>query len=226
MFDFLTKSPLWQVLAISDWISKYIILLGLFILSIACTAIIIYKYLQFSHERRLTKRLLAQMKQAKTLSDLAVISKAFYGCAPGALLISSLQRLKTMIGTKNALSLSEYELLDASINQEVDSLLMEQEHYLPILGTSSAVSPLLGLFGTIWGLIHSFISISKEKSADIATVAPGIASALLTTLAGLIVAIPAMIAFNYFSNELRKKEAILMDVSESFMAIVKQSLSE
>ena len=166
------------------------------------------------------------MKQAKTLGDLATLSKAFYGCAPGALLIASLQRLKTILGSKASLSLIEYEMLDASVNQEIDTVLMEQENYLPILGTSSAVAPLLGLFGTIWGLIHSFISISREKSADIATVAPGIAAALLTTLAGLIVAIPAMIAFNYFSNELRKKEAILIDVSESFLAIVKQSLAE
>lgn len=234
MFNFLFKSPLWQVIAISDWISKYIILLGLFILSIICTAIVIYKYLRFRKETQATQHVITQIKKAKTLSDLAFISKTFGYSTAGMLLAQSMQRLKSMIDNKNTqttnssmvkLSAPDIELLEASVNQEIDTMIMEEEYYLPILGTSSAVAPLIGLFGTIWGLIHSFISISQEKTADIATVAPGIAAALLTTLAGLTVAIPTMIAFHYFSNTLRKREALFLDISDTFLAIVKQSLS-
>ena len=101
--------------------------------------------------------------------------------------------------------------------------MIESETYLPILGTSAAASPLVGLFGTVWGLIHAFVNISQEKSADIAVVAPGIAEALTTTLAGLIVAIPAMIAFNYFSNELRKQEQQLSHLTDRYLSILKQT---
>ena len=100
---------------------------------------------------------------------------------------------------------------------------MENESYLPILGTSAAVSPLVGLFGTVWGLIHSFVNISQEKSADISVVAPGIAEALTTTLAGLMVAIPAMIAFHYFSNELRKQEQQLDHLADKYLSIIKKT---
>lgn len=235
MFDFLTNSPLWQVLAISDWVSKYIILLGLFILSIVCVAIIFYKYLQFKVEKAATTKIADQIRKAKTLSDIAVISKTFHDKSAGILLAQSLQQLKNIISTKNqksatpaqtiTLTTEELDLIENSLNQEINTILIQEETYLPVLGTSSAVSPLLGLFGTLWGLIHSFVSISHEKSADIATVAPGIAAALLTTLAGLIVAIPAMIAFHYFSNELRKREALLLDIADAFIVVIKGSFN-
>ena len=235
MFSNFFSSPLWQVIVISDWVSKYVILLGLLIVSIACTAIIIYKYLQFRKEKTLTIQILEQIKKAKTLSDIAVISKSYYTSNTGNLLAETLQQLKEVINHKTqksansaqpvSLTQDEIETFEISLNQQIDSLLFNEETYLPVLGTSAAVSPLIGLFGTVWGLIHSFVSISQEKSADIATVAPGIAAALLTTLAGLVVAIPTMIAFHYFSNELRKREGILLEISDIFILIVKQSLA-
>lgn len=235
MFGNFFNSPLWQVIVITDWVSKYVILVGLLLLSIACLAIIIYKYLQFRNEKTLTAQVLDQIKNAKTLSDVAVISKSYYTCNAGNLLADSLQQLKEIINHKNQKSVNpaqtvtltseEIESFEYSLGQQMDTLLFKEEIYLPVLGTSAAVSPLVGLFGTVWGLIHSFVSISQEKSADIATVAPGIAAALLTTLAGLFVAIPTMIAFNYFSNELRKQEGMLLEISDAFITIVKQSLA-
>ena len=59
-------------------------------------------------------------------------------------------------------------------------------------------------FGTVWGLIHAFMGIAQQKSADISAVAPGIAEALITTLGGLIIAIPALVMFNYLTSEVRK----------------------
>jgi biopolymer transport protein TolQ len=66
-----------------------------------------------------------------------------------------------------------------------------------ILATTAAISPLLGLLGTVWGIMYSFINIGQQGSASIATVAPGIAEALVTTIAGLVVAIPAMVGHNF-----------------------------
>ena len=76
-------------------------------------------------------------------------------------------------------------------------MILHDEAYVPILSSCAAVAPLLGLFGTVWGLIHAFLQISQTQVADLATVAPGISEALITTLAGLMVAIPALIMYNY-----------------------------
>ncbi len=138
-----------------------------------------------------------------------------------------LKKLKSFLdeqqGDVKKLLGKDIEELDLLLSQEVDILTVEQESYLPVLGTSASVAPLIGLFGTIWGLVNAFVSISQEKSADIAVIAPGIAAALLTTLAGLVVAIPAMIMFNYFSNELRKLEGQLFNLQDLFLVMVKKT---
>ena len=128
--------------------------------------------------------------------------------------------------SEKKLTLEEIEYLDLIINQSIDELMLEGETYLPVLSTSGAVATLVGLFGTVWGLIHAFINISQEKSADISVVAPGIAEALITTLAGLIVAIPALIAFYYLSNELRKIEQQLCHLSQIYMNILKHTFNK
>ena len=94
------------------------------------------------------------------------------------------------------------ELPAKKVAINVDAIVVHEESYLPFLSTSAAVAPLLGLFGTVWGLIHAFMRISEKQVADITTVAPGIAEALVTTLAGLFVAIPALIMFNYLNIQL------------------------
>jgi biopolymer transport protein TolQ len=88
---------------------------------------------------------------------------------------------------------------------------------------SAGVSPLLGLFGTVWGLIHAFVRISEKQSADIATVAPGIAEALITTLAGLMIAIPSLMMFSYLTTQLKSIEHRLIGVADRFSLILQKS---
>ncbi len=71
---------------------------------------------------------------------------------------------------------------------------------MAILATIGATSPFVGLFGTVWGIMNSFIGISKAQTTNLAVVAPGIAEALLATAIGLIAAIPAVIIYNHFSR--------------------------
>lgn len=80
------------------------------------------------------------------------------------------------------------------------------EKRIVFLGTTVSVSPFLGLLGTVWGIMTSFLSMGVKGSAEIAAVGPGIAEALITTIAGLAVAIPALVAHNYFVNKLRQVE--------------------
>jgi biopolymer transport protein TolQ len=81
--------------------------------------------------------------------------------------------------------------------------LSQLESGLPFLATVSTVSPFLGLLGTVWGVMTAFLSIGQSGSADLAVVAPGIAEALITTVAGLAVAIPAVLCYNFLAARLR-----------------------
>jgi len=163
-----------------------------------------------------------RIKKAHSFNDIINIGKEYKNCFGGKFLAHNLGDLKILLEKKQQLNIQDFEHLELLAAQSVEQIIMEGEVYLPVLGTSAAVSPLVGLFGTVWGLIHAFVNISQEKSADIAVVAPGIAEALMTTLAGLIVAIPAMIAFHYFSNQLRKIEQQLDHISDRFLNLLRE----
>lgn len=228
------NSAVWQLIKQSDWVSKYLVMLGLATLSVVCVAIMIHKYIQYRQHKLMLGRILVALRRARSLQDLVGVSKEFHGSIGGRLVNSSLDEVKQLLEEKKELwesveqdttvTVHDISMIEMLINQHIDALLFEQETHLPILGTAAALGPLIGLFGTIWGLIHAFISISQERSADISTVAPGIAEALITTLGGLIVAIPALAAFNYYSNELRKIEIRLGECGEIILLICKKSL--
>ena len=94
------------------------------------------------------------------------------------------------------------------------------EQRLPALATAGSVCPFLGLFGTVWGVMTAFLDISTKGSTNIVVVAPGIAEALITTIAGLAVAIPAMVAYNYFIQRARVLGLELEDMATAVMNIL------
>ncbi len=112
--------------------------------------------------------------------------------------------------------------MERHIDNNIESVIMHNESYLPVLSSCANVATLLGLFGTVWGLIHSFMRISESQVADIATMAPGIAEALITTLAGLIVAIPALMMFNYLHTKTRMLEHNLIILADRMTFIFQQ----
>jgi len=131
------------------------------------------------------------------------------------------------LGATQLLSLQEYEFVREHMEQTTAQLVAAEESYISVLSMSVSVSPLMGLFGTIWGLIHAFVRIGEFQSADIATVAPGIAEALITTLAGLMVAIPAAIMFNVVTNRLRDFERQMFLLTDAVASILQRvSLQE
>ncbi len=94
------------------------------------------------------------------------------------------------------------------------------EQRLPLLATAGSVCPFLGLFGTVWGVMTAFLDISTQGSTNIVVVAPGIAEALITTIAGLAVAIPAMVAYNFFVQRSRVLGLELEDLATSVLNIL------
>ncbi|MGX9415811.1 protein TolQ [Vibrio sp. RC27] len=103
-----------------------------------------------------------------------------------------------------------------SVSREVESL----EAHLPFLATVGSISPYIGLFGTVWGIMHAFIALGAVKQATLSMVAPGIAEALVATAMGLFAAIPAVMAYNRLSNIVGKLEHNFATFSEEFHSIL------
>ncbi len=95
---------------------------------------------------------------------------------------------------------------------------------VPFLATTGNTTPFIGLFGTVWGIMNSFHGIGLRGSASLAVVAPGISEALIATAAGLAVAIPAVIAFNYFMQKIRTIESELHSFSADFLNIIERDV--
>ncbi|MEX9603207.1 Tol-Pal system protein TolQ [Providencia rettgeri] len=103
-----------------------------------------------------------------------------------------------------------------SMNRELESV----EAYIPFLGTVGSISPYIGLFGTVWGIMHAFIALGAVKQATLQMVAPGIAEALIATAIGLFAAIPAVMAFNRLNLRVSKLEQNYDNFMEEFLAIL------
>ena len=109
--------------------------------------------------------------------------------------------------------------LDKAINREVERL----SRRLEFLATTGSATPFIGLFGTVWGIMHSFRAIGVKGTASIGGVAPGIAEALIATAAGLIAAIPAVIFFNYLNRKVQTFITRMDDFSHEFIFMAEKN---
>jgi len=95
--------------------------------------------------------------------------------------------------------------------------------FVPFLATTAAATPFIGLFGTVWGIMNAFANIGATGSTSIITVAPGIAEALINTAAGLFAAIPALVAYNYFVQQLRRARGEMEDFTLEFLNLTERN---
>ncbi len=114
---------------------------------------------------------------------------------------------------------STFENTQNFLDKEIELELYEVEKGLQAFSLISQVSPFLGLLGTVWGIMNAFYSIGAQGSANISVVAPGIAEALITTVWGLLVAIPATIAYFYFDHQFKKIENLLYSFSSKVLKL-------
>ena len=98
------------------------------------------------------------------------------------------------------------------------------ETWMTFLASVGSVAPFIGLFGTVWGIMHSFIGIAQAQNTSLAVVAPGIAEALLATAIGLVAAIPATAAYNKFATEIGRYGARLDNFANDFVATLSRNL--
>jgi len=113
---------------------------------------------------------------------------------------------------------SDLSEVNRASNQEISKL----ESMMNFLATTGSVTPFIGLFGTVWGIMDAFLNIEAQRSASLVTVAPGIAEALIATALGLFAAIPAVIAYNYYLHRIKNTVTEIEDFSLEFLSIAEK----
>jgi biopolymer transport protein TolQ len=202
-----------------------IVLTVLGVFSLASWWLILHKWRQFRAVRLQGDRFLAQMERAQRLEDAykAILSlpESPYGRVfrQGVNFFSELRpgALREGAPPSQGLSLTQLEALRLVLEKEEAEERDELARGLTWLAVIGSVSPLLGLMGTVIGVMNAFLGITAAGSTNIGAVAPGVAEALVTTVAGLAVAIPAVIAYNHFVGKLNLVTGELEGFSSEFI---------
>lgn len=204
--------------------STKVILLVLLVFSFATWALIVWKYLVFRKLWNQAGGFLDHMERSTRLEEayrgiLSLPESPFTRVfRRGVNFFSELRPGALREGVAVAgLSSAQLEVLRLVLEKEEGEERDEIAHGLQWLAIFATVSPLLGLLGTVLGVMNSFLGVAAAGSANISAVAPGVAEALITTVAGLIVAIPAAIAYNYFAGRLQLFMSELEGFSSEFI---------
>ncbi len=116
--------------------------------------------------------------------------------------------------------------LERSLSREMTLQIEKLESRLPFLATTGSGAPFIGLFGTVWGIMNSFLSIGAKGATSLAVVAPGISEALIATAIGLFAAIPAVVGYNYCQSKIKSISRHMTSFANDFINITKRSLDE
>jgi biopolymer transport protein TolQ len=127
-------------------------------------------------------------------------------------------------GTTPSFDVATVDNIQRALRRAVNAELTALTGALPFLATTGNTTPFIGLFGTVWGIMNAFRGIGLMGSASLAVVAPGISEALIATAAGLAAAIPAVVAYNFFSNKVRILESEMHNFSADFLNLVERQL--
>ena len=211
------------------------VMLTLLLFSLASWSIIFMKTRMFKKAIRETDDFLEAFWSSKTLNDANDAAEA-HPLSPEAAVFqagfSELQKINKIrsreeSSTENEpleMQLATMDNLKRSIRKAESQEVADLGRSLSFLATTGSATPFIGLFGTVWGIMSSFHDIGMRGSASLAVVAPGISEALVATAAGLAVAIPAVIAYNYFANQLGDIENEMHNFSTDFLNLVERDL--
>ena len=205
-----------------------IVILGLLAASVMSWVIIFEKWSKFKSVRYKSDRFEANFWSGTPLDQLFEKYKKAKNLHPlSSIFVNAMEEInRTGVTsnqqTKQGLKERVVRIMQVAKNRALDDL----EDRLGFLATVGSTAPFVGLFGTVWGIMHSFTSIAAQKNISLATVAPGIAEALFATAIGLVAAIPAVIAYNKFSGQLDKITMRTEDFADEFHALISRQLDE
>jgi len=232
----------YYVFSNSDGVGKAIVLL-LVASSILTWTIMIDKGLALWRSRRASEGFLTRFREnasgiialvresATNASPVACIYDAGIECllqfyeegAPGSTAMAGAMAVRPgkRVTAPVMLTPAQIEAIEAVLESSVSNQIRIAETRIGFLATMVSLSPFLGLFGTVWGVMMAFAGIAAAGKADFNALAPGVAGALLTTVAGLVVAIPSLVGYNMLNSSIRALTTDMDNFAEGFMAQVK-----
>jgi biopolymer transport protein ExbB len=186
----------WSMFMSADIIVKAV-MIGLAFASLVTWTIFIAKMIELTVIQRKLRTALAKISDARSLAE-AQFALGAKGSVLASLLAAAMREARLSAGVSSDDGIKERAA--SSFAEIVRAEARRIRLGMGLLATIGATSPFVGLFGTVWGIMNSFIGISKSQTTNLAVVAPGIAEALLATAIGLVAAIPAVIIYNHFAR--------------------------
>jgi biopolymer transport protein ExbB len=202
----------WGMFEAADWVVKAV-MIGLVVASVLTWTVFVAKSLELMIAVRRQRRLLAAVDSAPSLdkapsSDLVAAAQAEQRLSADT--VDDRDGLKERVA-------SRLERIEAATGRRMLK-------GTGVLATIGSTAPFVGLFGTVWGIMNSFIGISKSQTTNLAVVAPGIAEALLATALGLAAAIPAVVIYNHFARQVSGYRALVGDTSAAVLRLISRDL--
>jgi biopolymer transport protein TolQ len=200
------------------------ILLILLFFSVFSWTIIIFKRKSLKSAAVQSQKFLVLFKKSRNLSDVSKASKAFPSSPLASIFQAGFKEIAYLAKSNpqaapNGASLDN---LSRALTKASNAEVAKMEKLMSFLATTGSVSPFIGLFGTVWGIMDSFLNINMTRSASLLSVAPGIAEALVATAVGLFAAIPAVIAYNTFLHRIKDFITDMEDFSLELLSIAER----
>jgi biopolymer transport protein TolQ len=192
-------------------VAKFVLFL-LLLFSVISWAIILSKWSLLRRARVQSGRFLRAFRKAQRLQDVATVSEQFKPSPLVAVFSGGFEEYRRQGGASNG-TVKNPVAVQRAMQIAASEELTRFERNLPWLAITGAVTPFIGLFGTVWGIIDAFHGLGTAGAATLRAVAPGISEALITTAAGLVAAIPAVIAYNLIGSSIREFAARADDFS-------------
>lgn len=204
-----------------------LVLVILVVLSLLSWAVMVAKWREFKRAEQAGREFMDQFERAHTLDEAADIANRSPASPQKGVLTRALRFIHettpalAATGDRQArLSASQVEALRQVLDSESGAVRDQLGRFVPSLATIGSASPLIGLLGTVLGIIEAFIGIATKGSGNIAAVAPGIAEALIATAAALSVAIPAVFGYNIFAHRLNRFDGELDGFGSELIALM------
>lgn len=209
----------WGMYQAADWVVKAV-MIGLVLASVITWTVALAKGLELGRAKRRLRTELAGLKSARNLKQAAEQPRAA-GSLSSQLIEEARHELE-LSGKADKEGIKER--ISFRFDRMVGAAGRQMSQGTGVLASVGSVSPFVGLFGTVWGIMNSFIGIAKSQTTNLAVVAPGIAEALLATAIGLVAAIPAVVLYNIFARSITGYRAQVGDAAAEVLLLVSRDL--
>ncbi len=217
-----TDLSVWGMYEHADIVVKAV-MIGLLLASVITWAIFFSKSAELLSAKRRLKREQQALATVRSLNEAAESTKTFKANSLSTLLVKeALNELELSAGSDDNDGIKERT--GFRLERRVAAFSRHAGRGNGYLATIGAIAPFVGLFGTVWGIMNSFIGIAKTQTTNLAVVAPGIAEALLATAIGLVAAIPAVVIYNVFARMIAGYKASLGDVAAQVLLLQSRDL--